>query len=47
MFKLNRLKPLGGAVMKIPEFKTEEEEAQFWETHSLADYMDELEEVEL
>lgn len=33
--------------MKIPEFKTEEEQIQFWEKHSLADYTDELEEVEL
>lgn len=32
---------------KIPKFKTEEEEARFWETHSLTDYVDELEEVEL
>lgn len=33
--------------MKIPKFKTEEEKAHFWETHSLIDYLDELEEVEL
>lgn len=33
--------------MKIPKFKTEEEEARFWETHSLTDYLEELEEVEL
>ena len=29
---------------KIPEFKTEGEEIEFWETHSIADYWDELEE---
>ncbi len=32
---------------KIPEFDSEEDEAKFWETHSLADYEDELEPVEL
>ena len=31
---------------KIPKFKTLEEEAEFWDTHSLADYWDQLEEVE-
>lgn len=25
---------------KLPEFKTEEEEILFWETHSMADYFD-------
>src|SRR4030065_178937 len=29
---------------KLPKFKTEEEEMKFWETHSIADYWDELEE---
>jgi predicted DNA binding CopG/RHH family protein len=29
---------------KIPALKTEAEEIQFWETHSIADYWDELEE---
>jgi len=29
---------------KLPEFKTEAEEINFWETHSIADYWDELEE---
>ncbi len=29
---------------KIPVFKTEKEEITFWETHSIADYWDELEE---
>ena len=28
---------------KLPIFKTREEEAQFWDTHSLIDYLDELE----
>lgn len=31
---------------KIPEFKNIEEEALFWDTHSIADYMDELERVD-
>jgi predicted DNA binding CopG/RHH family protein len=32
---------------KIPRFKTEEEAAAFWETHSFADYIDSTEEVEV
>lgn len=32
---------------KIPTFKTIEEEAAFWDSHSIADYQDELEEVEV
>jgi hypothetical protein len=32
---------------RIPEFKGYEEEAQWWETHNLADYQDEFETVEL
>ena len=28
---------------KIPRFKTDEEIAEFWDTHSLADFEDELE----
>ena len=31
---------------RIPAFKSREEEAQWWETHSVADYMDEFEIVE-
>ncbi len=27
---------------KIPTFKNYEEEAQFWDTHSVVDYLDEL-----
>jgi len=34
-------------VPKIPKFKTEEEEAEFWETHSIADYWDELSRVDV
>lgn len=30
---------------KIPDFKTAEEEAEFWETHSVSDYWDEFEPV--
>ena len=30
---------------KIPEFKFEEEEVAFWDTHSIAAFLDELEEV--
>lgn len=32
---------------KIPKFKTIEEEAKFWDTHSITDFEDELEEIEL
>ena len=32
--------------MKVPEFKSEEEEFEFWSTHDSADLMDEGEEVE-
>lgn len=30
---------------KIPDFKTAEEEAEFWETHSVSDYWNEFESV--
>jgi hypothetical protein len=30
---------------RLPRFKSREEEAQFWESHSLADFADELEPV--
>ncbi|MFQ5626505.1 MAG: CopG family antitoxin [Methyloligellaceae bacterium] len=30
---------------KIPEFKTLDEEAEFWETHDSADYWDDMEEA--
>lgn len=31
----------------IPEFKSIEEEAEFWDTHDLADYWDEFKPVEV
>jgi hypothetical protein len=36
-------KPTSG----IPRFKSREEEAQFWETHSTTEFEDEFEEVKL
>lgn len=33
-------------VSKIPEFKNREEEAKFFETHSISDYLDEFKPVE-
>lgn len=32
---------------KIPKFTSREEEAIFWDTHSFADYWDELKDVDL
>ena len=32
---------------KLPNFRTLEEEAEFWETHSLTEYLDELEDADL
>lgn len=32
---------------KIPKFKTVQEEAEFWDTHDVINYLDELEPVEL
>ena len=32
---------------KIPEFKTTQEEAEFWDTHSFADYWDEMRPVKV
>ena len=47
-----RIRKKGGSYMttkksKIPTFKSLEEEANFWETHSFADYWDEFEPVDL
>lgn len=32
---------------KIPNFKSYKEEAEFWDTHSLADYWDKWEDVDI
>lgn len=32
---------------RIPDFKTPEEEANFWDKHSFTDFEDELEDVEI
>jgi predicted DNA binding CopG/RHH family protein len=32
---------------RIPEFKSYEEEAEWWDTHSVADYLEEFKTVEL
>jgi predicted DNA binding CopG/RHH family protein len=32
---------------RIPEFKSNEEEANFWDTHSVTDFEDETEEVDI
>lgn len=33
--------------IKIPDFKTLEESAEYWDTHSFADYIDDTEPVEI
>ncbi|MCI2429031.1 BrnA antitoxin family protein [Candidatus Acetothermia bacterium] len=33
--------------MKLPKFRSEEEEATFWETHDFSKYLDELPEAQL
>ena len=33
--------------VRIPKFKTYEEEAHFWDTHSITDFEDETEDVEI
>ena len=32
---------------KIPKFETEEQEAEFWDTHDSTDYLEDTEEVEI
>jgi predicted glycoside hydrolase/deacetylase ChbG (UPF0249 family) len=32
---------------RIPDFATREEEAEWWDTHSITDYLDELEPVQV
>jgi hypothetical protein len=32
----------GRAPSRIPEFRSREEEAEFWDTHDVTDYLDEL-----
>ena len=47
MAKLNRkTNPAKVATSRIPAFKTIEEEAEFWDTHSTADFEDEFEDVD-
>lgn len=36
-----------GAVRRIPEFNTRQEEAEFWDTHDITDYLDDLKPVEV
>jgi len=33
----------GGEGMRIPEFKNIEEEAEFWDTHDITDFLDDME----
>jgi predicted DNA binding CopG/RHH family protein len=34
-------------VSRIPKFKSRQEEAEFWDTHSIADYWDEMKPVKV
>ena len=34
-------------ISKIPNFKNKEEEAKFWETHSVSEFLDELKPVKV
>lgn len=36
-----------GKTSRIPEFRSREEEAEFWDTHDITDYLDELRPVEV
>lgn len=36
----------GAAMAKIPKFKSLEEESEFWDTHSVLDYLEDTEPVE-
>ena len=38
---------MGKETRKIPRFRNEQEEAEFWDTHSVTNFLDELEPVEL
>jgi predicted DNA binding CopG/RHH family protein len=40
-------RPTNPKKSRIPEFKSREEEARFWDTHSFADYWDELKPVKV
>ncbi len=35
------------AISKIPKFTSEQEEAEFWDTHDTTDYLDETEEIDI
>jgi predicted DNA binding CopG/RHH family protein len=40
------MKTLKKGPKRIPKFKSEKEEARFWDTHDLSQYWDQLEEVD-
>lgn len=33
--------------MRVPDFSSREEEAEWWDTHSIVDYLDELEPIQI
>jgi hypothetical protein len=39
--------PDDGNSSRVPEFQTREEEAEFWDTHDVTDYLDELRPVRI
>src|SRR5579859_3494680 len=44
---MNQMKNKKEKKSRIPEFTNYEEEAKFWETHSIANFMDELKPVKV
>ena len=41
----NEKEPKGASASRIPKFPSREEEAQWWDSHDLADYQDEFKTV--
>jgi hypothetical protein len=45
--QMNEQRPKGSAPSRIPDFSSRDEEAAWWDSHSIVDYLDELEPVKL
>ncbi len=42
-----KVRPLPAVQRRIPDFKNREEEAEFWDTHDITDYLHELKPVQV